>query len=144
MKNEIILSTKYQDIYKYPVYDYEHITCNCGQCNQAYYSKNLIKILEKVLNKLPGKIEIHSFNRCIVWNNYHGGDPKSLHMFGRAIDFHVIGVKAGDLHSLMLYDFKKDFFALGLYDWGVHIDDRGNFLKSYFWDSRVKLKKAYK
>ena len=101
--------------------------CRCGgrYCNgwPAQPHPQTIDLLEQIGEHFHKPIQPHSGLRCQVWNRLQGGSPTSKHMYGMAMDFHLEGVP----HQTV-YDYADQLLGnsggLGIYDWGIHIDDR--------------------
>ena len=101
--------------------------CRCGgqYCNgwPAQPSQGTINLLEQIGEHFQRRIIPHCGLRCKSWNQLQGGAPNSKHLYGMAMDFHIDGVS----HQTV-YDYADqllgDSGGLGLYPWGVHIDDR--------------------
>ena len=116
--------------------DISDFKCRCkGQyCNgwPAQVHKKTLDLLEMIGEHYQKPIVPHSGLRCKVWNAMSGGAATSKHMYGMAMDFHIEGVSHQEL-----YDFCDKLLGnsggLGIYSWGVHIDDRP--VKGR-WDSR--------
>jgi uncharacterized protein YcbK (DUF882 family) len=98
--------------------------CRCG-CGLDTVDVELIKILEEVRVRFARPIAISSGHRCYVHNNQIGGSSKSQHLYGRAADFSIEGVKPVDIARFI--DSKYgDKYGLGIYSSWVHLDTRSN------------------
>lgn len=98
--------------------------CNCG-CKQTIIQPELVTMLEMIREKLGRPVIIHCINRCIKHNEAVGGVSTSLHIPGKAADFHVRGMKIKDLHEWAHYNHTLHNIlhgGLGIYDWGIHVD----------------------
>ena len=107
--------------------DPEAFRCRCAgkYCGgwPARPSEKILGLLEQIGEHFRKPIQAHSGCRCLRWNEAVGGSPGSRHLTGSAMDFHLEGVS----HQA-LYDYAEsllgDSGGLGLYDWGIHLDDR--------------------
>lgn len=105
--------------------------CSCG-CEFDAVDIGLIKWLEKIREQFNSPVIIHSACRCIIRNRQIGSKDTSQHVKAKAVDFEVKGVehqKVYDYINKMI----KDTGGLGIYDWGVHIDNRKSKAR---WDNR--------
>jgi uncharacterized protein YcbK (DUF882 family) len=113
------------------------LTCNDG-CGTYIPDKNLIQTLEVLrahLRTVMGYecyIIVHCTVRCENHNKRIGGVTSSRHLpkyFKKgqgACDFHVRGISNSKLREICKKLWKKKDIlvgGLGLYDWGVHIDN---------------------
>ena len=113
---------------KYPDVDRESWRCQCGGrfCNgfPVEPSEGTVALLQKFHDHFGVPIRRHSGIRCPGYNaTIPGASPNSKHRLGMAYDFHMDGVSPREL-----YDFGEEILGdsggLGLYAWGIHIDDR--------------------
>ena len=113
---------------KYPDVSRESWRCQCGGrfCNgfPVEPSEGTVALLQKFHDHFGVPIRRHSGIRCNGYNaTIAGASPNSKHRLGMAYDFHMDGISPKEL-----YDFgdslMPDFGGLGLYSWGIHIDDR--------------------
>jgi uncharacterized protein YcbK (DUF882 family) len=79
------------------------IECNCG-CGQCIINNTILDYFQLVCDECANMSEldkvtaiITSGNRCVEWNKKQGGQPKSKHLTGKAIDFMVSGFTAYQL-----------------------------------------------
>ena len=114
----------------------EDFRCRCGgqYCNgwPAEPHEKTLDLLEQLGEIFEKPIQAHSGLRCRSWNRIQGGAGTSKHMYGMAMDFHLEGISPEEL-----YDAADRLLGnsggLGLYDWGIHLDDRSVPAR---WDSR--------
>lgn len=116
--------------------------CRCG-CGYNAPSAKLLRLAEKVRAAIGAPMIVHCVCRCPEHNKAVGGAPKSLHLLGQAMDFHVQGKSTVEVvgHILAAYLLKElpELGGLGIYDWGVHIDVRENTDgKIKVWSNRTK------
>ncbi len=113
---------------KYPAVSRESWRCQCGGkfCNgfPVEPSEKTVALLQKFADHFGKPICRHSGIRCEEYNaTIPGASPHSKHRLGMAYDFHIEGVTPREL-----YDFGEELLGdtggLGLYSWGIHIDDR--------------------
>ncbi len=119
------------------------IQCNCG-CGFSKMSSALLDILQYTRTYYGRPIHINSGNhsgcRCDIHNASVGGLPNSKHLpdgineTARACDFHVEGVPNKEVYELLSKRF-ANCLGLGLYSWGIHIDDRMS--GSFRWDKTI-------
>ena len=102
--------------------------CKCGgkYCNgfPAEPHAKTLDLLNAFGNHFGKKPVVHSGLRCEQHNaNTPGASPNSKHKLGMAVDFHIDGVSPEALRdygeTLM-----PDWGGIGIYSWGIHIDDR--------------------
>lgn len=112
----------------YPAVSRESWRCRCGgrfctgfpvEPHQA-----TVAMLQKFSDHFGKPIIPHSGLRCEGYNaTIPGASPHSKHRLGMAMDFHMEGVSPQALRdyaeSLM-----PDQGGIGLYPWGIHLDDR--------------------
>ena len=100
--------------------------CKCPCCGLLNVSPTLLKLAEKVRARLKAPMHVHSVCRCVSHNREVGGRPKSRHLFGHAMDFHVPGLSPQATYNAIIKMWAAgDLPELGgvfVYDWGVHID----------------------
>jgi len=110
----------------------DEIKCHCG-CGQALQDKALYEIAENfrefVKNETGKEVPmvVHCVNRCVDHNRKflsQGASPKSLHLKGRAMDFHLAGLSMWKQHRLATKAIKVNILpgGVGFYSWGLHID----------------------
>ena len=113
---------------KYPDVSRESWRCQCGGrfCSgfPVEPSEGTVALLQKFHDHFGVPIRRHSGIRCPGYNStIPGASPHSKHRLGMAYDFHMDGVSPREL-----YDFGEELLGnsggLGLYSWGIHIDDR--------------------
>ena len=113
---------------KYPDVSRESWRCQCGGrfCSgfPVEPSEGTAALLQKFHDHFGRPIVRHSGIRCPSYNaSIPGASPHSKHRLGMAYDFHIDGVSPQEL-----YDFGEEILGdsggLGLYPWGIHIDDR--------------------
>ncbi|WFD12023.1 YcbK family protein [Tepidibacter hydrothermalis] len=115
------------------------IVCHDGSSEYIINSKAL-EGLEKLREIIKKPIIINSGYRTVSYNKRCGGSPKSQHLVGNAIDFHVKGMSTEDIYHIMKTHnmIGKEFKGIGLYNTFVHVDVRPNpNRRGYsFWDMR--------
>ena len=113
---------------KYPDVSRESWRCQCGGrfCSgfPVEPSEGTVALLQKFHDHFGVPIRRHSGIRCSGYNaSIPGASPHSKHRLGMAYDFHMDGVSPREL-----YDFGEELLGnsggLGLYSWGIHLDDR--------------------
>jgi len=128
----------------------DEIKCHCG-CGQAIVDKRLYEIAENFREFVKNETGIehgmitHCVNRCVNHNRKflsQGASPKSLHIKGRAMDFHLAGLPMWKQHQLAKKARKAGILpgGVGFYSWGIHIDSArsrtwGTFLNKKYKDA---------
>ena len=113
---------------KYPDVDRESWRCQCGGrfCSgfPVEPSQGTVALLQKFHDHFGKPIRRHSGIRCPGYNaTIPGASPHSKHRLGMAYDFHIDGVSPRELYEFG-EELMPDWGGLGLYSWGIHIDDR--------------------
>ncbi len=113
------------DDYKWVSIDDFKCRCRGRFCNgwPAEPHTKTLDLLEQIGEHFQRRIQPHSGLRCPQWNAHEGGAATSKHMYGMAMDFHLDGVTHQDLYNYC-DQLLGDSGGLGIYPWGVHIDDR--------------------
>ncbi len=100
--------------------------CKCPCCGLLNVSPTLLKLAEKIRTQLKAPMHVHSVCRCVRHNREVGGRPKSRHLLGHAMDFHVPNLSPQATYNAIIKMWAAgDLPELGgvfVYDWGVHID----------------------
>ena len=113
---------------KYPAVKREAWRCRCGGrvCDGCPVepSEGTVALLQKFADHFGSPPVPHSGIRCPGYNRtIPGASPQSKHRLGMAFDFHIEGVSPRALYeygdSLL-----PDSGGIGLYAWGIHLDDR--------------------
>ena len=101
--------------------------CKCGKyCNgyPAEIDMNMVKIADKIREKIGKPITVNSGLRCKQHNANVGGVSNSQHLYGNAAD---LGCPSGFTPTQMASiaeDVMGDTGGIGIYSWGIHIDTR--------------------
>ena len=80
--------------------------------------------LDAFRERVGEPVYINSGIRCAAHNAAVGGADDSRHMYGDAADIRCDGKTPEQL-----YEIADEIFCdggVGLYDWGIHVDDRGH------------------
>ena len=100
--------------------------CKCPCCGLLNVSPALLRLAEKIRAQLKAPMHVHSVCRCVSHNREVGGRPKSRHLLGHAMDFHVPGLSPQATYNAIIkmwHDGKlPELGGVFVYDWGVHID----------------------
>ena len=101
--------------------------CKCGKyCNgyPAEIDMNMVKIADKIRDRIGKPITINSGLRCKTHNANVGGVSNSQHLLGKAAD---LGCPSGCTPAQMASiaeEIMGDTGGIGIYSWGIHIDTR--------------------
>ncbi len=100
----------------------DEFACKCG-CGFSAVDVDLLAVLTDVRGHFDKAVKINSACRCPAHNKAVGGEDKSMHMFGMAADFVVVGVSPAKVYQYLtgLY---PTTYGLGLYKTWVHLDVR--------------------
>jgi len=107
------------------------MSCKCG-CGFDTIDWRTLEVAQLVcdhfarIQQIPRVIcRVHSAARCPAHNQAVGGSPTSQHVFGRAMDISIAGVKPQEIYDYLLATF-PDQHGFGLYPTFTHIDTRSN------------------
>ena len=95
----------------------EEFECRC--CNKFIPCDELVQLLESIRFSVQRPIVISSGTRCEAHNRASGGDPKSWHLKGQAVDIPVIDKL--DRYRVVAAAISAGATDIGVYDWGVHV-----------------------
>ena len=101
--------------------------CKCGKYCDGYPAEidmNMVKIADKIRNRIGKPITINSGLRCKTHNANVGGVSNSQHLLGNAAD---LGCPAGCTPTQMASiaeEIMGNTGGIGIYSWGIHIDTR--------------------
>ena len=102
-------------------------SCKCGKYCDGYPAEidmNMVKIADKIREKIGKPITINSGLRCKTHNSNVGGVSNSQHLLGNAADLGCpIGCTPAQMASIA-EEIMGDTGGIGTYSWGVHIDTR--------------------
>lgn len=107
----------------------EEFRCKCGgkYCNgfPAEPSEQTARYADEIRRRLKVPLPVNSGLRCEVWNRLQkDASPNSRHKLGAACD---LGAPAGVTPEEMYRVAEEvigDTGGIGIYSWGIHIDDR--------------------
>lgn len=106
----------------------EEFKCKCGgrYCDgyPAEIDMSMVKISDKIREKIGKPITVNSGLRCKTHNANVGGVSNSQHLYGNAAD---LGCPAGCTPTQMASiaeEIMGDTGGIGTYPWGIHIDTR--------------------
>lgn len=114
-------------------------TCNCGGSSPV--DRILLVALDKYRDKIGNKVTLNRAFSCLVHNASVGSDDTSQHPKGTAADIRKLsGMSIHEMRSVALEI--PEITAIGMYDWGVHIDVRPppvpNSIYPVMWDERTQ------
>lgn len=104
----------------------KEFACHDGT-DAVFIDPQLVTLLQKVRDHWGKAVNVrsHSAYRTPQHNKSVGGERTSYHLYGRAADFHVVGVPNQEV-----YDYIDGLYprscGLGIYSWGIHIDTRSD------------------
>lgn len=111
--------------------------CKCKRCTETKVDELLVNYLQQIRDHFGVAVTISGPYRCPEHNAETPNASKtSMHMYGRAADIKVSGVKPADVAK---YAESIGILGIGLYDNFVHIDTRTT--KS-FWYSHKQEKRT--
>ena len=102
----------------------EHLTteecaCRCG-CGDDRPEPELVQMFETVRHALGDEpITPNSVIRCEAYNRSVGGDRRSWHMRGQAMDFPALS--KAERFQIGAAAIGAGATDIGVYDWGVHV-----------------------
>lgn len=102
--------------------------CKCGGrfCNgyPVEIDMNMVKIADKIREKIGKPITVNSGLRCKTHNANVGGVSNSQHLLGNAADLGCpIGCTPAQMAAIA-EEIMGDTGGIGIYSWGIHIDTR--------------------
>ena len=103
-----------------PHFQRKEFQCPC--CDGDTVDVELMRVMNQIRQKFGRPVHIHSGFRCPSYNK-EVGSPNSLHMQGKAADFHVSDVDLGKVFSWLTFTY-PDKYGIGLYPAHIHIDVR--------------------
>ena len=100
--------------------------CKCGKCGgyPVEPKEAFVRKLDAFRERVGEPVYINSGIRCAAHNAAVGGAAQSRHMDGDAAD-----IRRNNKTPEQLYAIADEIFhdgGVGLYDWGIHVDDRGH------------------
>ena len=99
----------------------QEFACHC-QCGRDTVDYKLAEVLDAIREHFGVPVKVTSGTRCSEYNSYIGGTLTSQHLFGKAADIQVEGVKPA-----VVADFAEtllDEGGLGRYNSFTHVDVR--------------------
>ena len=123
-KNETTTGAFWEEI---EFFDREEFRCKCGgkYCNgfPAEPHEATVRYADAIRKRIGKPIPVNSGLRCPTWNQIQGGVSNSNHMDGGAVD---LGCPSG-VSPAEMWDAATAVMGntggIGIYDWGIHIDD---------------------
>lgn len=105
--------------------------CKCG-CGFDVVDSELLEVLEGLREHFNNPIIITSGNRCATHNNAIGGENKSQHMLGKAVDIKIKDIHEDEVVAYLERHY-SDMYGIGRYVGRTHIDVREQKAR---WDFR--------
>lgn len=99
--------------------------CKCGKCGGFPVEPKMafIRKLDAFRERVGEPVYVNSGIRCAAHNAAVGGAKDSRHLYGDAAD-----IRCNGKTPEQLYEIADEIFCdggVGLYNWGIHVDDRG-------------------
>ena len=101
----------------------EEFACK-DQCGFDTVDVGLLDLIQRVRDHYGKPVIIHCACRCLAHNAALGREDTSQHTKARAIDFHIESIPHEDIYIWIDNGVLKGKCGLGIYPWGVHIDNR--------------------
>lgn len=100
--------------------------CKCGKCGgyPVEPKEAFVRKLDAFRERVGEPVYINSGIRCAAHNAAVGGAKDSRHLYGDATDIRRNGKTPEQLYEIADEIFRDG--GVGLYDWGIHVDDRGH------------------
>lgn len=100
--------------------------CKCGKCGgyPVEPKEAFVRKLDAFRERVGEPVYINSGVRCAAHNAAVGGADDSRHLYGDAADIRCDGKTPEQLYAIADEIFHDG--GVGLYDWGIHVDDRGH------------------
>ena len=100
--------------------------CKCGKCGgyPVEPKEAFVRKLDAFRERVGEPVYINSGIRCPEHNEAVGGAKDSRHLYGDAADIRCVGKTPEQLYAIADEIFHDG--GVGLYDWGIHVDDRGH------------------
>ena len=123
-KGTAVPEVNFWDTVKY--FGRHEFACKCGKCGgyPVEPKEALIRKLDAFRERVDEPVYVNSGIRCPEHNAAVGGAVQSRHLYGDAAD-----IRCENKTPEELYDIADEIFCdggVGLYDWGIHVDDRGH------------------
>lgn len=107
----------------------KEVACKCG-CGFDTIDFETIQVVQECCNHFAAQIgvdkvslHVNSAARCKDHNKAIGGSPKSQHVYGRAMDIVIDGIKPADVYEYLVTTY-PDRYGIGNYASFTHIDTR--------------------
>ena len=123
-KGTAVPEVNFRDTVKY--FGRHEFACKCGKCGgyPVEPKEALIRKLDAFRERVGKPVYVNSGIRCPEHNAAVGGAVQSRHLYGDAAD-----IRCENKTPEELYAIADEIFCdggVGLYDWGIHVDDRGH------------------
>ncbi|MEH6525906.1 MAG: D-Ala-D-Ala carboxypeptidase family metallohydrolase [Sneathiella sp.] len=107
-----------------PHFTKEELECKCD-CGIANIAEKSLNKLEDFRNMLGIPFKPLSAARCIAHNRAEGGGKDSQHISTKTRKSKAFDIpEVTDKYYMAFLAGKAGFNAIGIYSWGIHIDDR--------------------
>ena len=123
-KGTAVPEVNFWDTVKY--FGRHEFACKCGKCGgyPVEPKEALIRKLDAFRERVDEPVYVNSGIRCPEHNAAVGGAVQSRHLYGDAADIRCDGKTPEELYAIADEIFCDG--GVGLYDWGIHVDDRGH------------------
>ena len=96
----------------------KEFACHCG-CGKDDICQTLVEILQTIRNEIEIPIIIHSGVRCEKYNAEVGGEKKSAHIRGRAVDIKCLDSRT---RYNLIWKLINRFDRIGIGKDFIHVD----------------------
>ncbi len=114
----------------------------CPHCGVYLIDEMLIKVLQAVRDRIGRPVIVNSGYRCPTYNAQVGGRTRSYHLFGKAADITVYGMKPTELAKIVFEELKRQGIVggIGVYLLSnfVHVDVRETSYNARWIEDRKK------
>lgn len=107
----------------------KEFACKDGS-DEIKIDSKLVIMLQLIRDHFKKPVVINSGYRTVSYNKKIGGAKYSQHIYGKAADIRIDGVKPLHIAQFAETDCKY-LRGIGLYTWGDHVDTRST---KYYWD----------
>ena len=105
----------------------EEVACRCG-CGWDTFDYKIATAFQLICDAVSDELKtkciaiIHSGCRCENHNQKIGGNPRSFHVKGKAIDFHIKYYAIDDLYAMARKVLPMKDYDIVKYDTFIHVE----------------------